>query len=148
MPRTRDPLSTEYDDFSERFLRILLEDPYRWHTATVTSPAGDPVDARGLSAHERAVTRSLYYVLNSTGAEGPLGGRWIKNSDWSLQATSWSAPKYRAGILGQIFRSSRRRVLTARIVQGADAYRYVRDEVPGRDQYTANEAEQAQALEL
>jgi hypothetical protein len=149
MPRQRDPLSTEYDDFSESFLMICAEDSPAWHTATVTSPPGDPVDPRGLSAHERAVTRSLYYVLNSTGAEGPLGGRWVKNDEWSFQVGGWSEPRYRGGVLGRLLRTSRRRrVLTARLVDGASAHAHVRDEVPAASQYTANPAEQAQALGL
>jgi hypothetical protein len=149
MPRERDPLSVEYDEFSQTFLSILVEDSYRWHTATVTSPAGDQVDERGLSRHERAVTRSLYYTLNSTAAAGPLGGRWLKNEDWSLQATDWSAPKYGGGIIGRLLGTGRRRrVLTARIVRGGDAYLHVRDNVGQADKYTENEAEQAQALNL
>lgn len=149
MPRQRDPLSTEFDDFSVRFLGVLADDPYGWHTATVESPARDPVDARGLTAHERAVTRSLYYMLNSTGAVGPQGGQWVKNETWSLQATAWSAPKYRGGIIGRLLGTgSRRRVLTARLVRGADAFRYARDELPSGSKYTENAAEQAQALEL
>jgi hypothetical protein len=149
MPRQRDPLSAEYDNFSERFLALAVDDPGGWHTATVTSPPGDPVDARGLSASERAVTRSLYYVLNSTAAEGPLGGRWLKNEDWSLQIGGWSAPRYGGGIFGRLLRTGRRRrVLTARIISGASAHAWVRDNEPAAGRYTEDPAANAMTLNL
>lgn len=143
MGRQRDPLSVFYDEFSERFLAVMLDDFYGWHTATVRSPARDPVDAKGLTAHERAVTRSLYYVLNSTAAEGPEGGRWVKNQTWSLQMGGWSNPEYAGGLVGRVFRTGpRRRVLTARMVRYHDAAAHF-DEYAT---YTVDPAEQAQSL--
>ena len=143
MGKQRDPLSVFYDDFSARFLAICIEDNYGWHTATVRSPARDPIDAKGLTAHERAVTRSLYYVLNSTAAEGPEGGRWVKNTEWSLQLGGWSAPEYSGGLIGRLFRSGpRRRVLTARIVRYSDAAAHY----PEYASYTVDPSEQAQTL--
>ena len=149
MPFVRDPLSVAYDGFSAEFLPLLRADFYGWHTATVRSPAGEPVDARGLSAHERAVVRSLYYNLNSTGAAGPNGGRWVKNENESLQL-DWTAPGleqavYR-GLL--VFRrlispAYRVRVLRARLAAGELS----RFHVPP-DGYVFNPAEQAQNLGL
>ena len=145
MGKQRDPLSVFYDDFSARFLAICVEDIYGWHTATVRSPAGDEVDARGLTQHERAVTRSLFYNLNSTAAEGPQGGRWVKNTDYSLQIAGWSDPAYSGGLLGRLFRTGpRQRVLTARCVRYSDAAARYADYAT----YTANPAEQAPALGL
>ena len=145
MGRQRDPLSTGYDEFSVEFLTVCRADLYGWHTATVRSPPGDPVDGRGLTAHERAVTRSLYYVLNSSGAVGPQGGQWIKNPLLSLQIGGWSSPEYSGGIIRQIFRTgARRRVLTARLVGGMTAAAYV----DPAEAYTMNDHLQAQALDL
>jgi hypothetical protein len=148
MSLSRDPLSVLYDDFAGQFLGVAVADPYGTHTATVRSPARDPVDSRGLTQHERAVIRSLYYALNSSGAEGPRGGRWMKNPDWSLQVLGWSEPEYGGGLLGRLFRTGpRRRVLAARVVRAADAHRAA-GQKPWSQQYTANPAEQAQALAL
>lgn len=142
MPRQRDPLSIEYDSFSVEFLGILRDDMYGWHSALVRSPAGDPVDARGLSAHERAVKRSLYYVLNTDGE------RWVKNQDESLQV-EFAAPETPAvSRLRRLLRlrqpvGERRRVLNARLTSGLLAAQYVPS-----DGYVFNEAEQAQNLNL
>lgn len=145
MGKARDPLSTFYDDFSGRFLATCRADLYGWHTATVRSPAHDTIDARGLSRHERAVVRSLYYTLNSTDAVGPQGGRWIKNTLLSLQILGWSEPEYGGGVLARLFRTGpRRRVMTARLVGGYSAARFV----DPRNAYTLNPAEQAQWLDL
>jgi hypothetical protein len=145
MGRPRDPLSTEYDNFSHRFLEACRGDLYGWHTATVRSPAGDPVNAKGETAHERAVIRSLYYVLNSTGATGPQGGQWVKNPVLSLQLGGWAEPDYDGGVLSRLFRRGpRRRVLRARLVGGLTAAEHVD---PARA-YTLNPDLQAQAQEL
>jgi hypothetical protein len=148
MPLQRDPLSVGYDDFSARFLAVCSDDLFGWHSARVTSPPGDPVDARGLSAHERAMLRSVYYTLNSTGAEGPLGGRWAKNPSRSLQIGGWSDPEYSGGILRRLLRTGpRRRVLYARLVSGFSASEAVAA-YPWMQAYTVNPAEQSQALRL
>jgi hypothetical protein len=151
MPLYRDALSVEYDEFSARFLSLLIADPFGWHTARVTSPPGDEVDARGLTTHERALQRSLYYVLNSTAAAGPLGGRWVKNREWSLQrggGDGWSDPEYTGGILARLFRAGpRRRTLTCRIVRGFSAREAAAAKPPGQ-LYTMNPDEQAQNLAL
>lgn len=145
MGKQRDPLSVFYDDFSARFLEVCIGDLYGWHTATVRSPARDPVDARGLTAHERAVFRSLFYVLNSTDAEGPQGGRWVKNTDHSLQIGGWSAPEYSGGLIGRLFQTGpRRRILTARCVRFSDAAAHYGEYAT----YTVDPAEQAPALGL
>src|SRR5258708_8342888 len=93
MGKQRDPLSVFYDDFSGRFLDVCIGDLYGWHTATVRSPARDGIDARGLTRHERAEQRSLFYVLNSTQAEGPQAGRWVNNPDHTFQFGPLSPPQ-------------------------------------------------------
>jgi hypothetical protein len=151
MPLYRDPLSVEYDGFSETFLAILIADPFGWHTARVTSPAGWTEDARGLTEHERAMVRSLYYTLNSTAAAGPLGGRWVKNREWSLQrggGGGWTAPQFTGGILARLFRAgARQRTFTCRIVRGFSA-REAAAAKPAAELYTFNPAEQSQNLAL
>jgi hypothetical protein len=151
MPRYRDPLSVEYDAFSEQFLALLIGDPFGWHTARVTSPAGSPIDNRGLTTHERALVRSLYYTLNSTAAAGPLGGRWVKNRQWSLQRGSgdgWSDPVFTGGVLARLFRAgARQRTFTCRIVRGFSALEAAAAKNPA-ELYTSNPAEQAQNLML
>lgn len=147
MPFQRDPLSITYDSFSLRFLDILREDFYGWHTATVRSPASDPIDRRGLSATERAVQRSLYYVLNSTGMIGPNGGAWVKNDAESLQL-SWDDPgserPQTRNILRRFFGPPVRvRVLRGRLAAGELA----RYHVPA-DGYVFNPDEQSQNLGL
>lgn len=143
MPRQRDPLSVFYDEFSGQLLELLRGRMYAWHTATITSPAGDPVDQRGLSAHERAMQRSVYYVLNSTDAAGPMGGRWIKNPSESLQVR-WGEPRFEGGFLRRLFRTStRQRTLYARLAPGETAHLYV-----PADGYVFNPDEQSQALNL
>jgi hypothetical protein len=147
----RDPLAIEYDDFAVRFLGLLQSDPFGWHTARVTSPPGDPVDNGGLTHHERALQQSLYYNLNSTAAAGPLGGRWVKNREWSLQrgrGNGWSDPEYTGGILGRLFRTAaRRRVLTCRIVRGFSA-REAAAAKPASELYTVNPDARSQSLGL
>lgn len=144
MPRERDPLSVLYDDFSAEFLSILRSDMYTWHGATVRSPAGDRIDARGLSTHERAVQRSLYYVLNSEIT--PAGMRWVKNQGESLQMR-WRPAEtgYAGNFLRRLLRldGERRRELRGRLTPGAIA----RGFVPS-DGYIYNPAEQAQNLQL
>lgn len=147
MPRERDPLSVVYDDFSGRFLALLAGDLYGWHTATVRSPARDPLDERGLSRTERAVQRSLFYVLNSTAAEGPQGGRWVKNPELSL-AVSWGAPAYSGGIIRRLFRTGERRRVVAGVLRSG---RLVGQHYAAADRaslYTVNADEQSQALQL
>lgn len=140
MPRERDPLSVVYDGFSAEFLGLLRADMYGWRSATVRSPAADPVDQRGLSAHERAVQRSLYYVLNSDGV------RWVKNQGESLQVR-WDDPQvsYTGNLLRRLLRldGERTRVVSGRLSAGAIA----RGFVPS-DGYVFNPAEQAQNLNL
>src|SRR5258708_37763574 len=101
MGKQRDPLSVFYDDFSNRFLDVCIGDLYGWHTATARSPARDEVDARGRTRHERAVQRALFYVLNSTAAEGPQGGRWVKNTDDRRQSGARAAPGPSGGLAGR-----------------------------------------------
>lgn len=145
MPRARDPLSVYYDDFSAQFLAVLQADLYGWHTATVHSQPGEAVDARGLSTTERAIVRSLYYNLNSTAAEGPLGGRWVKNDEYSLYILRWDDPVYGGGLLARLFRSGpRSRRMIARMTYGANSGAAV----PEGQAYTLNPAEQSQALAL
>lgn len=141
MPFERDPLSVLYDSFSHEFLSLLRSDLYGWHTATVRSLVTDPVDARGLSSHERAVKRSLYYVLNG----GGFG--WVKNEAESL-VVQWGAPKtvFTGSALNRRLRRGpreRHRILRAQLTSGQLAYRHVPD-----DGYVFNPDEQAQNLRL
>lgn len=141
MPFERDPLSILYDQFSIDFLTLLRSDMYGWHTATVRSPAGDQVDKRGLSSHERAVKRSLYYMLNG----GGFG--WVKNEAESL-VVRWDAPRvvFTGGPVARRLRRGQRerqRVLRAQLVSGSLAYRHV----PATG-YVFNSAEQSQNLQL
>jgi hypothetical protein len=64
---SRTPLAIRYDPSAARVLdaairrysdRTAGDD---WHPAWVASPAGDPVDKGGLTAHERAFTQALNY---------------------------------------------------------------------------------------
>jgi len=144
MPRQRDPLSVLYDGFSAEFLGLLRADMVTWYSATVRSPRGDPVDARGLSRTERAVTRSLYYVLNSTGAVGPQGGSWVKNPDESLQLR-WSDPVTEGGLIARLLgRGTRARTVQGRLMLGQLAHNFVDPATA----YVFNPAEQSQALQL
>lgn len=63
----RTPLAVAYDTSAARVIdaairryadRTVTSD---WHTAYVPSPAGDPVDHGGLTAHERAFGQALRY---------------------------------------------------------------------------------------
>lgn len=144
VPKERDPLSIQYDSWARRVLAEMQADPFGWHFSRIPSPAGDPIDARGVSRHERAALRSLYYQLNSGRAAGPLGGQWVKNTEWSLQ-TSWGDPAYAAKFLF-FGRGERSRALYRRIVPGGSASRAVRSK-PG-EAYTLHPELRADALNL
>jgi hypothetical protein len=142
--KERDPLSVRYDSWARGRLEEMIADPYGWHFSRIPSPAGDPVDGRGLSRHERAALRSLYYQLNSTASVGPQGGRWAKNTTWSLQV-SWGDPAYARTFLF-FGRGERSRQLYRRIVPGGSASRAVRSR-PGQA-YTLHPDLRANALDL
>jgi hypothetical protein len=106
MPFERDPLSADYDAWSRRMLERAADNPYAWRPGKVTSPRRDPVDDKGLSRHERAAQRSLYYVLTLAStpdgraaprhaARGPAEGRL-----WSLQV-DWGEPEYGRRLVGR-----------------------------------------------
>jgi hypothetical protein len=140
MPRERDPLSLQYDAWSVARLAQMRGDPFGWYMSRVVSPPGDPVDARGLTAHERAAQRSLYYQINYS----PSVGRWVKNTDWSLQV-EWGEPVY-SGI-GRFFgRGERRRQMFRRVVPGNSASRAARSKP--QVAYTLHPELRADALNL
>ncbi len=116
----RDPLSLAYDGWSVQRLAQMRADPFGWYMSRIISPPGDPVDARGLTKHERAAQRSIYYQLNYS----PSAGRWVKNTDWSMQI-EWGEPDYRRG---RFFfgRGERTRTMYRRIVPGNSASRAAR----------------------
>jgi hypothetical protein len=106
----RDPLSVRYDDWARQLLEQLKADPWEWHGRTVTTPPDPPLatDRGGLTRHERAAQRSLWWCLSHAASSG-LRIR----PDWSLQV-SWGEPRYtpagpRPGML------KRARLLTARV---------------------------------
>ncbi len=139
MAKERDPLSLQYDTWARARLDQMTADPFGWYMSRIISPPGDPVDARGLSAHERAVQRSLYYQINYS----PSAGKWVKNYDWSLQV-EWGEPVYRGfRILGG---GERRRQMFRRVVPGGSASRAIR----GKPQvaYTLHPELRADALGL
>lgn len=143
----RDPLSVEYDGFAATFVALLLSDPFGWHSARITSPPGDPVDAGGLTAHERAMQRAIYYAINSTGAEGPRGGRWVKNREWSIQSGGWAEPVALGNFLERLLRlGSRQRVGYYRAVRGFSASEAAAAKPPG-ELYILNPGRQSQAMQ-
>ncbi len=140
MARERDPLSLQYDSWSVQRLAQMRADPYGWHMSRIISPPGDPVDARGLTAHERAAQRSLYYQINYS----PAAGKWVKNYDWSLQV-EWGEPDYGRGRF-LIGRGERRRQMYRRVVPGNSASRAVRAKPQAA--YTLHPELRADALNL
>lgn len=140
MAKERDPLSLQYDQWAVRRLAVLRADPFGWHFSRIISPPGDPVDARGLTRHERACQRSIYYQLNYS----PSAGRWVKNTDWSLQV-AWGEPDYKRGrfFFGQ---GERTRQMFLRIVPGGSATRAIRGKP--RSAYTLHPELRADALNL
>jgi len=141
MPRReRDPLSVRYDGWARGRLAEMMADPYGWHVSRIPSPAGDPVDERGCTRHERAALRSIYYQLNYS----PSAGRWVKNTEWSLQ-TAWGDREYARG---RFFfgRGESTRALYRRIVPGGSASRAVRSKP--REAYTLHPELRADALGL
>ena len=143
MAFARDP---QYDGFAETFLAVLMADPFGWHSATVNSPPGDPVDAGGLTYHERAMQRAIYYAINSTGAEGPRGGRWVKNPDWSVQLGGWGEPAGLGNFLQRLLQlGGRRRTAYYRVVRGFSAREAAAAKPPG-ELYVFNPDLQSQAI--
>jgi hypothetical protein len=140
VPKERDPLSVQYDSWARRVLAEMQADPYGWHSTRIPSPPGDPVDARGCTRHERAALRSLYYQLNYS----PSVGRWVKNTEWSLQ-TSWGERTYAHKFLF-FGRGESTRALYRRIVPGGSASRAVRSKP--REAYTLHPELRADALNL
>lgn len=79
-------------------LERAAAEPGYWRSGRVHSPPGDEIDAGGLSRHERAAQRSLYYVLQLAhperitprhAARGPAGGQlWSLQVDWGEPVTS------------------------------------------------------------
>lgn len=61
----RDPLSYRYDGYVRQvMLRAIRAERQREGVSVwIASPRRDPVDARGLTAHERAFQRSCYYLM-------------------------------------------------------------------------------------
>jgi hypothetical protein len=128
----RDPLSVRYDSWARGFLEVLKADPWNWHGRTITTPRGDELlgeDRGGLTIHERAAQRSLWWCLGHAASSG-LRTR----PDWSLQA-SWGPPAYPEAGPGRIFRT-RHRLLTARVTPKSAGRRSVL--VRGRPSYIAN----------
>jgi hypothetical protein len=115
----RDPLSVEYDAWSAGVLAEAIADQFVWHSHRVNSPARDPVDDKGLSMHERAAQRSLYYMLNYS----PSTGVKVPQRMWSLQL-DWGRPR----VEGSAFRRTRRRFVLARVTP----YRTARQIIKGR----------------
>lgn len=153
MPFERDELSTGYDVWSRRILERAAGDPYAWKRGKVTSPGRDEIDDKGLSRHERAAVRSLYYVLTLAStpedraaprhaARGPAAGRL-----WSL-SVDWSEPEYARRRV--VLRGERVRLIWVRVTPYVIARRlavgrrdsYIshpelrsRGEIPGQDDW-------------
>jgi hypothetical protein len=83
MPFERDPLSVEYDGWAAELLNRAISTPYAHRAGRIRSPRRDPIDAKGLSMHERAATRSLYYLVMHHPVAGPLRGSGLQ--EWSLR---------------------------------------------------------------
>lgn len=119
MPYQRDPLSVEYDAWSVAVLAEAIADPFVWHSHRVNSPGRDPVDDKGLSMHERAAQRSLYYMLNYS----PSTGVKVPQKMWSLQL-DWGRPR----VEGRVLARTRRRFVLVRVTP----YRTARAIIKGR----------------
>lgn len=116
---SRDPLAVAFGPLAERTIGRLLADAWMTHSFQVTTPARDDYeDDGGLSPYERAIQRALYYALNSTGAEGPLGGRSSQNPSWSLMR-GWGPVRYDRRLA--FFRGDRHRTLWLTIVPKDEA---------------------------
>lgn len=65
MSAQRDPLSYAYDSYVRQVMlrAIRAERAGQGVQVWIASPRRDPVDARGLTAHERAFQRSCYYLM-------------------------------------------------------------------------------------
>lgn len=143
MTFTRD---SRYDEFAGTFVAVLLADPYGWHSATVNSGPGEATDAGGLTYSERTMQRAIYYAINSTGAEGARGGRWVKNPDWSIQSGGWSEPASLGNVLQRLLGlGGRRRTGYYRAVRGFSA-REAAAAKPAAELYVINPDRQSQAL--
>lgn len=116
----RDPLAEQFAPLAERAIGRLLSDAWMTHSFQVTTPARDDYDdAGGLSPYERAVQRALYYALNSTGAEGPLGGKSVQNPSWSLMR-GWGPVRRDRRAFG-LLSGDRHRTLWLTVVPKAEA---------------------------
>jgi len=118
VPFERDPLSPGYDLWARQLVGRAFDDPYMWRTGRVISPGRDPVDSGGLSRHERAAQRSLYYVMNLdfTPRAAPKSVRRGAGAgrDWSLQV-DWGTADRERQVLGVRF-GRRVRYLLVRVV--------------------------------
>jgi hypothetical protein len=125
VPFARDPLSARYDpaarDLVTRAIRAFAgsdaKDP-RWIRAVVESPAGDqrePVygmSTRGLSVHERAFQRALYYDARVYHRSGEKS--WSLVVDWDIR------------ISGQLEGRQQRRLLRVRVFRDTAGFRFVK----------------------
>lgn len=76
----RDPLSVQYDPYASAFLDemwgLTMTGGRIVKLAYVPSPAGDPGDGLGLTVHERAWTRAMYYQVKRRAPERSLKITW------------------------------------------------------------------------
>jgi hypothetical protein len=57
----RTPLAVSYDPAADQLVTAVIAAGGGWQVRVIASPAGDPADRGGLTAHERAFTQALYY---------------------------------------------------------------------------------------
>lgn len=117
-----------FDPWARELLEVLKADPWNWHARTVHTPPADArlgTDRGGLSRHERAATRALYWNLSHASSSG-LRIR----AEHSLQV-AWSDT-----VAYEPYTRERRRLLTARITPKSAARRAVL--IRGRDSYIVN----------
>lgn len=126
----RDPLSVRYDTWAREVLEVLKADPWNWHGRTIATPPGEQAEDRaGLTAHERAAQRSLWWNLGHAASSG-LRIR----AEWSLQVC-WAEPTYGPDGEQRIL-LERRRLLTARVTPKQAGQRAVL--IRGRASYIAH----------
>ena len=110
MPSPRDPLSVRYDPYvHDLVMRAARESRQgRGVQAWIASPRGEfrARDAGGRTAHERAFTRSAYYLIFKNGGRYTSGKRGTEGepSGWSLKLTWGTDADRRASSSGRLAR--------------------------------------------
>lgn len=90
MPQPRDPLSVRYDGVAGDLMRRAARASARGHgvQAWIVSPRGEyaRLDRGGRTAHERAFTRSAYYLIWRVPINAGVPQQWSLKLTWGSDA--------------------------------------------------------------